>query len=374
MCAFLASKHLMILESSYALASWMPITWLSELSEYARVGAVPSLQLALAHIIDYTVLVLHKAFEGFMLFITHWRISGPIFAIVLLVIVYAVLVQPSLPTPINTILDRLSPFPRYQIEHTPVSQETRIRRQVKKLVSNWNSVQELWLRTRSLAKGASRDQIQGLCQSIGHELPTDYKLFLQVTDGLGRMWDGCGYGLAFASVSQHQNLLIDQHLMMKFVDSVLGHGSGPRLRELGLTDTKSDIRVLKIAAYAYIFRGLYLISPKDCRVSAGHWSSFLQRKSFPRDLQEEMAAHAYFRFNSDANRILSVLRNWRGWLVLQVQPPPFEPRIWPSFTAYLETLVDVTSRRRASGLAELQKVHNYNCYSHWIGITAQAHN
>ncbi|KAI1164818.1 hypothetical protein F5B18DRAFT_225409 [Nemania serpens] len=208
-----------------------------------------------------------------------------------------------------------------------------------------------------LEEGAAPEEIQSLDSLLDVTLPKQHKAFLQLTNGLSNVLDGSVEHIHFMSAadilnwereiywSHHGGRQETQELWATWlIESMLGPGTREELTGQ-VTDhqiPKSRIRLIRIASCGTGSNGVFLVPPEDCREIAQGWI----RPAFGDSgrcgsLIGRIEAHGEMYFGGTGRR-LATLRRCEEWVVLQVMGRRY--RLYPSFTAYLETLVEITQR------------------------------
>ncbi|KAI1146426.1 hypothetical protein F4825DRAFT_440756 [Nemania diffusa] len=236
-------------------------------------------------------------------------------------------------------------------------------------------------RACQLEEGASPEQIQSLDQLLGVTLPEDYKLFLRHTNGLDNVLDGGFAHLTFMSTENakwlediyHWPCLRTQDLWATwFIESMFGRGTRKELAEqvAGKSNIRHRTRFIKIASRATTSGGVFLVPPGDCRSIAREWvRSALEDEGRCGALIGRIDHHGQTYF-SKSGRPLVLLQNWEKWLVLQVDEGGKHCRLYPHFTALLQTLAEVSDRPTkelfVNGICE--STYAEFCISKWEGV------
>ncbi|KAI1125422.1 hypothetical protein F5Y10DRAFT_247168 [Nemania abortiva] len=227
-----------------------------------------------------------------------------------------------------------------------------------------------------LAPGASLEQIRDLDRLLWVELPKDYKIFLQLTNGLHEVLDGGDHGLQFLSTNSGHWLETVSPARQDIratwlIESMFGPGTRKELAEqvVGGKDVRHRTSFVKIADRVTGVGGVYLVPAEDCRSIAREWvPSALHDSGRCGKLIGEIMHHCdiYFGGRSERPRLL---QDWDDWVVLQVDQNGNRCRLYPSFTALLQTLSEI-SRRPSSdifgmpGILEDPTYAEY-CYLRW---------
>lgn len=109
--------------------------------------------------------------------------------------------------------------------------------------------------------------------------------------------------------------------------------------------TERGINLIRIASRGNEQSGAFHICPKEVRNIAWDWGDVeLNYEKLCRRVIGEICYHTSTYFGSAYQ--LKTLRDGEGWLVLQVQYDSEKPRygLYPSFTAFLQRLAEITRR------------------------------
>ncbi|KAI1111632.1 hypothetical protein F5Y14DRAFT_453865 [Nemania sp. NC0429] len=231
-----------------------------------------------------------------------------------------------------------------------------------------------------LEEGATPAEIQKLDSLLDKRLPTQYKAFLRLTNGLSHVLDGSSKHIDFMSAADSISWVREMYRPSSsgtqttqelwatwLIESMLGPGAREELTEQ-MTDhdvPKSCVRLIKIASHDSEAEGLFLVSPEDCGKMARDWFPAAFGDGGRRgSLIGRIEAHGETYFG-DMGRRLETLRGCREWTVLQVRGRRY--RLYPSFAAFLQTLAEVTRRTAdellVSGVHESQYANH--CRWRW---------
>ncbi|KAI8631718.1 hypothetical protein F5Y19DRAFT_493578 [Xylariaceae sp. FL1651] len=206
-----------------------------------------------------------------------------------------------------------------------------------------------------LKNGAESIEIHGLDQLLSTDLPADYKTFLQLTNGLTNIWDGSGYSITFLpfdsvkwttmypyTADPDPGGLCEQYL----IDSIIGTQCRMNLvQELELENLGPSIRPIRIATHPTWMGCLLLITQEQVREAARYWAPIVMGLD---NLTADLVGMIFVRTEDyfGGTDIFNLLEEWDGWLLLQVHSvhDQLRCRIYPSFTAYLEELTEMTRR------------------------------
>ncbi|KAI0465725.1 hypothetical protein F4859DRAFT_500084 [Xylaria cf. heliscus] len=208
-----------------------------------------------------------------------------------------------------------------------------------------------------LEEGAPPEQIKKLCKLLRQDLPSDYKAFLQFTNGLNNVLDGGKPHLTFlpadspnfaAAVYQDPDGQTRRLYVTWLIESMFGRGTRDALtKQTGYSAGcgQRSINLIKIASRENEPGGVFLVCPQDVQYTAQDWLDVaLDHEGRCGALIGEIYAHTTFHFGAGSK--MKALKNWTDWLVLQVQYGPRQPQchLYPSFTAFLQTLAEITRR------------------------------
>ncbi|KAI0451224.1 hypothetical protein F5B21DRAFT_387692 [Xylaria acuta] len=231
-----------------------------------------------------------------------------------------------------------------------------------------------------LEEGAPPEQMEKLEYLLDIELPNDYKIFLRLTNGLTNVLDGGKPHLTFLpsdspifamrEIYNNPSPAVRRLHVTWLIESMFGPGSRAELTEQtghpGGCGERS-IRLIKIASRGNEPGGVFLISPEDVQDTAADWVKVgLTHDKRNGSLIGRMGHHRQCYFGYMGSQ-LELLKDWKEWLVLQVQHGPKETRcrLYPSFTAFLQTLAEITRRSTPCLIQGAIEEHHYADYCHW---------
>ncbi|KAI0111270.1 hypothetical protein GGR51DRAFT_71746 [Nemania sp. FL0031] len=224
-----------------------------------------------------------------------------------------------------------------------------IHRLVREIVANYNTYH---LSQSSvgckLEPGASLEQIRDLDRLVKVDLPKDYKIFLQLTNGLNDIPSGCMGYLQFISTNSADWLETVSPAEQDgratwFIDSLFGPGIARELREAKKVQNGRNVQ--HRTSFHKIASGVYLVPPGDCRSIAREWvTGTIQGRWLCGNTIGHMIPYLESYFGDGDLRRLNFLQDWDEWLVLQVGGGEGRWRLYPSFTAFLQTLNKINQR------------------------------
>lgn len=229
-----------------------------------------------------------------------------------------------------------------------------------------------------LKEGAAPEEIRCLDSLLRVSLPKQFKTFLQLTNGLNNVLDGSSERIHFMSATDSIDYTREmyrspfsarrktQELWATWlVESMFGPGTREELTGQ-VTDhdlPKSGIRLIRIACRGAGSDGVFLVSPEDWHEMAQGWvRSAFGDSGRNGSLIGRIDAHGETYFG-DMGRRLETLRGREEWLVLQVTER--RCRLYPSFTAFLQTLAEITRRTPDELLVSGVHESRYADYCRW---------
>ncbi|KAI2620615.1 hypothetical protein GGS21DRAFT_496108 [Xylaria nigripes] len=230
---------------------------------------------------------------------------------------------------------------------------------LREIVRNCNTHWQKYHQRRcKLEKGVPPDQVEKLAQLFQTNLPSDFRIFLRLTNGLRNILDGCGDPLTFMSTDSRSwmtemHRALDhrtQDLWMKYlVESLFGPGTCDELIEQTKPTCmyRQTLNFIHIASNAKESGGLFLVPPEDYRSVTQLWFPLAHDHNARNgSIIGRIYAHEEHHFGRSYHD-LETLTNREDWLLLQVQRMGGKThcRLYPSFTAYLQTLAELTRRR-----------------------------
>ncbi|KAI0436759.1 hypothetical protein F4803DRAFT_207154 [Xylaria telfairii] len=209
-----------------------------------------------------------------------------------------------------------------------------------------------------LEEGAQPEWIRKIDLLLGVKLPNDYKTFLQLTNGLNNVLDGGKPHLTFLSADnaefahfakpdmyQEPSNQMRELYLTWVIEAMFGPNTHAKLTAVGNRGyrTERGVNLIKIAARGREQGGVFLICPSDVCNIAWDWGDVaLNNERLCGRVIGEILHHTSTYFG--LGHRLKMLRDWEDWLVLQVYYDPEKPRyrLYPSFTAFLQTLAEIT--------------------------------
>ncbi|KAI8948045.1 hypothetical protein F4801DRAFT_581799 [Xylaria longipes] len=256
-------------------------------------------------------------------------------------------------------------------------EQRHINQKVREIVANCNAhLLRHFTWGCQLEEGASPEQIRKLDRLLRVELPNDYKTFLQLTNGLKNVLDG-GRRLtflpadcpSFAVKETYQEPCIELRRLHVtwLLESLFGPGTHAELMEqTGFRGVEGErgIRLFKIASRETQMGGVFLVCPKDIQNIVSDWAEVaLFDKKRNGSLIGRIYGHGKDYFGNFSSDMEMLLMFWPGWLVLQVDPAGPHYRLYPSFTAFLETLAEITRRPNDDLVQDGLGSHNEGQYA-----------
>ncbi|KAI1748998.1 hypothetical protein F4782DRAFT_533955 [Xylaria castorea] len=235
-----------------------------------------------------------------------------------------------------------------------------------------------------LEESAPLEQMQKLEFLLDVKLPHDYKTFLQLTNGLNNVLDGGKPHLTFlpadsphfalSSIYQEPSDEMRRLYVTWLVESLFGPGSRAELIEQTGHyggGGQCSIKLIKIASRDNESGGVFLVSPEDVRYTVQDWVKVaLYHRKRNGALIGKINNHVESYFGNIGLR-LGMLKDWREWLVLQVQEQEQHNarvtrcRLYPGFTAFLQTLAEITRRSTAFLMTGSIGEHHYANHCRW---------
>ncbi|KAI0196416.1 hypothetical protein F4808DRAFT_464058 [Astrocystis sublimbata] len=285
-------------------------------------------------------------------------------------------------TPPAPLLITDTPSPAQQLI-TGSDEQQHIYWAVREIVANCDTHWRMYFTWGcKLERGAPPAQLRKLERLVESELPDDYKTFLLFTNGLKNVLDGGKPHLTFLaadspkfadSATYNHPGMATRHLYTKWlVDALFGPDSFHALQEqTGHRDKpgQDTIRLIKIASRQNELGGVYLVSAEDMRNVARDWLEVALSHPGRNGALIGTIYHHTGAYFGNCDYLLETLRYWQDWLVLQVELGPQTPhcRLYPGFTAFLQTLAEVT-RRATDKLMNLgldEKYYADHCRYKW---------
>ncbi|KAJ8129604.1 hypothetical protein O1611_g4024 [Lasiodiplodia mahajangana] len=219
-----------------------------------------------------------------------------------------------------------------------------------------------------LKPGASLEQIQELDRVIQAELPTDYKIFLQLTNGLSNFPEGSSRHLQFISTNSASWLeMVEGHNQDRrarlFIDALFGPGIARELYDGKSIRHPTSFHKITSNSAGFDSRGVYLVPPEDCRTIARKWVMGILENLCGRAIGET-THHISLHFGDGDWRRLYVLQDWDEWLVLHVQQIGGRERcrLYPGFTAFLQSMNEIS---RGLAPSNGQDIYTTCCRRRW---------
>ncbi|KAI1823343.1 hypothetical protein F4861DRAFT_335992 [Xylaria intraflava] len=241
-------------------------------------------------------------------------------------------------------------------------EEAQIYWLVREIAANCNNHwRKYFLRGCKLVKGASMEQINKLEEILYTNLPNDFRIFLKNTNGLENVLDGSCDPLTFASTDSDSwvsEMCCAQEGMQDLwivylVEALFGPGThGELIEQTGLNYIcPYQLGFIRIASHGLGSTGLFLVPPDDFRKVMQFWFP-VAHDNVARNgsIIGRIHAHEQAHFGRIYHP-LEALEDRNDWMLLQVQRVEKQTycRLYPSLTAYLQTLAELT-RRRTSDL------------------------